>query len=127
MAEASFLADVRLALGQRPDIFMIRINTGNYLPIDWRPGMPKRVIESAPAGTPDLLGVQRIEARTAPGIGATPMPGYIGRAFAIECKFGKGKQREAQKNWQAAWERRGGLYILAYSMADVFSGLGIEQ
>lgn len=108
MSEAPFLAEVRLALGCRADIMMFRINTGKFLPLDWLPGKPKRVIESAPPGTPDLLGV------LAPG-----------RAFAIETKSLKGPHRERQKDFQKAWERRGGIYILARTMDDVYSGLGI--
>jgi len=127
MAEASFMADVRLALGLRQDIFMFRINTGKFLPIDWRPGMPKRVIESAPPGTPDLLGVQQLAvSMIEPADPGRLVDRYIGRAFAIETKHGKGQQREVQKRWQEAWEKRGGLYILAYTMDDVISGLGIE-
>ena len=49
-----------------------------------------------------------------------------GRAFGIEVKTAKGQQREAQKKWQAAWEKRGGIYILARSLEDVYRGLDIE-
>ena len=75
MREAVIQQDIRLALGQRQDIMMFRINVGKFRPLDGG----ARVIQSAPEGTPDLLGV------------ITP-----GRAFAIEVKTEKGKQRLAQ-------------------------------
>ena len=75
MREAVIQQEIRLALGQRQDIMMFRINVGKFRPLDGG----ARVIQSAPEGTPDLLGV------------ITP-----GRAFAIEVKTEKGKQRLAQ-------------------------------
>jgi hypothetical protein len=104
MREAVIQQEIRLALGQRQDIMMFRINVGKFRPLDGG----ARVIQSAPEGTPDLLGV------------ITP-----GRAFAIEVKTEKGKQRLAQAAWQSAWELRGGLYILARSVEDVYKGLDI--
>lgn len=105
MKEAILQAGIRLALGQREDIMMFRINVGKFRPLDGS----RRVIASAPEGTPDLLGV------IAPG-----------RAFAIEVKTEKGKQRTAQVAWQKAWEKRGGIYILARSLDDVYRGLDIN-
>ena len=104
MREAVIQQEIRLALGQREDIMMFRINVGKFRPLDGGP----RVIQSAPEGTPDLLGVI-----------------YPGKAFAIEVKTDKGKQRTAQVAWQHAWEKRGGIYILARSVEDVYKGLDI--
>lgn len=104
-SEAVLQQEIRLALGLRDDIFMFRINVGKFRPLEGGP----RVIQSAPEGTPDLMGVM------------TP-----GRAFGIEVKTAKGKQRDAQKKWQEAWEKRGGLYILARSLEDVYRGLDIQ-
>lgn len=105
-SEAVIQQNIRLALGMRDDIFMFRINVGVFRPLH---GDQKRAIRSAPDGTPDLMGV------IAPG-----------RAFAIEVKTGRGQQRDAQKNWQKAWEKRGGIYILARSVEDVYKGLDIS-
>ena len=52
---------------------------------------------------------------------------FPGRAFGIEVKTAKGKQRDAQKKWQEAWEKRGGIYILARSVEDVYRGLDIPM
>ena len=105
MKEAILQAEIRLALGRRMEIMMFRINVGKFRPLDGG----ARVIQSAPEGTPDLLGV------IAPG-----------RAFAIEVKAQRGKQRQVQAAWQVAWERRGGIYILARSLDDVYKGLDIK-
>lgn len=104
MREAVLQQEIRLALGQRDDIMLFRINVGKFRPLEGGP----RVIQSAPEGTPDLLGV------------ISP-----GRAFGIEVKTEKGKQRTAQVAWQNAWEKRGGIYILARSLEDVYRGLDI--
>jgi hypothetical protein len=105
-SEAVIQQSIRLALGMRDDIMMFRINVGVFRPLH---GDQKRAIRSAPDGTPDLIGVM------------SP-----GRAFAIEVKTAKGQQHEAQKNWQKAWEKRGGIYILARSIEDVYKGLDIS-
>ena len=105
MSEAVLQQEIRLALGQRQDIMMFRINVGKFRPLDGGP----RVIQSAPEGTPDLLGV------------ISP-----GRAFAIEVKAPRGKQRDVQVAWQVAWEKRGGIYVLARSLDDVYKGLDIK-
>lgn len=103
-SEAAIQQAIRLALGQRQDIMMFRINVGKFRPLDGG----ARVIQSAPEGTPDLIGVM------------SP-----GRAFAIEVKTEKGKQRLVQAAWQSAWEKRGGIYVLARSVEDVYKGLDI--
>ena len=104
-SEAVLQQEILLALGLRDDIFMFRINVGKFRPLEGGP----RVIQSAPEGTPDLMGVL----------------GPSGQAFGIEVKTAKGKQRDAQKRWQDAWEKRGGIYILARSLEDVYRGLDI--
>lgn len=106
MSEAVLQQQIRLALGQRDDIMMFRINVGLFRPVSGNAG----VVRSAPEGTPDLLGVM----------------GPNGKAFAIEVKAPKGKQRTAQVAWQHAWEKRGGIYILARSLEDVYQGLDIH-
>lgn len=42
-----------------------------------------------------------------------------GRRLEIECKTEKGRQSEAQENWQRMIERFGGVYVLARSVEDV--------
>lgn len=135
-SEAVIQQNIRLALGMRDDIFMFRINVGVFRPLH---GDQKRAIRSAPDGTPDLLGVKAMSVPSVLDIllreelSPTTMMrlcewiGEVaGQAFAIEVKAARGQQREAQKNWQKAWEKRGGIYVLARSVEDVYKGLDIS-
>lgn len=49
-----------------------------------------------------------------PGI-ADIMGSLCGRSVAVEVKTATGAQRDAQRAFQAAWERAGGVYVLARS------------
>lgn len=46
-----------------------------------------------------------------------------GQMLTIECKVGKNKQSEAQKDFQINIEKNNGLYILAYSLDEVIKQL----
>ena len=48
---------------------------------------------------------------------------YRGVPLEIETKFGRRGQSPAQKNWQAAVERAGGVYVLARSVEDAVRAL----
>lgn len=64
-------------------------------------------------GSSDILGV-------APFIVTPDMVGKVfGRFVGVECKVDRDSQRPEQKNFQAAVEKRGGIYILARSVGDV--------
>lgn len=56
--------------------------------------------------------------------GISDIVGVIdGRSVFVEVKTANGKQRKAQKNFQAAAERAGGIYIIARSPEDAISQL----
>ena len=97
MAESQVLHDVRLYLQSR-GILSLRIQPVLAKPPHGRP------FWTAPPGVSDLLCCSS------------------GRAVAIETK-GAGRQQENQRNFQAAWEKAGGLYVLARSVEDVEGGL----
>ncbi len=141
-SESAIQSDIRLALGQRDDVMLIRINVGKFRPLH---GNQNRVIVSAPTGTPDLLGVRK---RSVPphirealirelspstlaifveAMGWTMDEWADGIGMAIEVKKTKGQQSYEQKNFQRAWERRGGLYILARSVDDVLSRIDSQE
>ena len=137
MNEAQIQAAIRLALGQRDDIMLFRINVGKFRPLN---GPQDRVIQSAPPGTPDLLGVlsprlpsalhEKMMAHLPPLLFAEFMEWLgreCGRALAIEVKDAKGRQRPEQVAFQKAWESRGGLYILARSVDDVLTRIGAGE
>lgn len=131
-SEASLLAEVKLAIGARRDLMSLRINTGKFAAPAG--GGRTRMVQSAPNGTADILCVQRRVVDTIRVINPDSFTPYekretitFGQAIAIETKTAKGRQREAQVNWQAAWENAGGIYILARSVADVLAVLGPDS
>ena len=133
MTEAAIQSAIRLALGQRDDVMLFRINVGKFRPLH---GDQNRVIQSAPNGTPDLLGVVEVSppASLMDEVCAQLQPDTLaellawlhenrGRAMTVEVKSEIGKQQPDQKSFQGAWEKRGGLYIIARSLDDVLSAL----
>jgi len=48
-----------------------------------------------------------------------------GRAVAIEVKAGRDRQRPEQVAFQRAWERAGGLYVIARSIDDARAALAL--
>ena len=57
------------------------------------------------------------------GFGVTITPDMLGKrigvAVGVEFKTETGRQSDAQKRWQAAFESRGGVYRLVRSAADI--------
>ncbi len=124
--ESKLLAQIRLALGERDDILVERINTGVF-----RAMHSNSVVRSAPNGTPDLICCQRVTlnvSRVVNADGFTPHTREreieIGRYVAIETKAPKGELSEAQLNFKAAVERVAGIYIVARTLDDVLRVLG---
>lgn len=66
-------------------------------------GSARRVVNGAPKGTPDIIGV---------------VPGSRGRLFGIECKSPTGKQNPNQKAWEQKATNHGVRYGLARSVSD---------
>jgi len=87
-----------------------RNNTGKFRAMN----DPQRIVTVGQVGSADIIGVRPIVI-TADMVGKT-----IGQAVAIEVKTDKGRQSNAQKKWQIAWEKHGGLYVLARSPDDVY-------
>src|SRR6187431_2117200 len=69
-----------------------------------------RWIQGFPAGAPDLIGLV-----------------HGGRAVSLETKTASGKQRDEQKDWQAMWERFGGVYLLCRSSQEAIDGIRKAQ
>jgi len=94
-----------LAVGQRPDVLAMRLQSGVFRAYDdpdkivriGQPGLPDTMMLVATQITPDMIGKT------------------IAVAVAAEIKTAKGRQSEAQRNWQAAFEARGGVYRLVRS------------
>lgn len=78
-----------------------RQNTGTFRTLDGR-----RLVKVSANGVADIMGA------------------YRGRAVAIETKAPGGRLRETQKRFRAAWEKAGGIYIVARSPAEALAALG---
>ena len=126
--ESTLLARIRLAVGARPDFLVTRINTGVFDVTTARGTKGK--VRSAPTGFPDLIGTQlrRVVAREVRehtfGRHERDYWHIYGQSIAVETKSVKGVLSTAQKNWRAAFEAMGGVYILARSVEDVTDALG---
>jgi len=125
--EAKLLNQIRLAIGSRRDVMILRISTGVY-----RSG--KHTIRSAPSGTADILGVHRrtiLAKETINPLGFSPHEReYLmtyGQAIAIEVKSPTGTQSKEQVAFEKSWVAMGGTYIVARSVNDVLAVLGPER
>lgn len=97
MTEAELQAEILLAVGSRPDCRIWRNNTGVGRTLSGQ-----RVIRFGLVGSADLLGILR-----------------GGRFLAVEVKTAKGRQSEAQRNFQRMIESMGGVYVLARDVQTV--------
>ena len=99
--EGRIQAEVRLALGQAPDLTLWRIS----------PSAPQgdggRVIRTAPDGIADLCGI------LAPS----------GRWVCLEVKTPTGRIRPEQAQWGALVRSRGGFYCVVRSASDALAAV----
>lgn len=124
--ESTVLARIRLACGSRADFLLTRINTGVYA----APGKPAQRIRSAPNGFPDLIGTQLRRVlemyRREHTFGAHEVERWhvYGQAIAVETKAKNGELSDEQRLFRAAFERVGGIYVVAREVVDVEAVLG---
>lgn len=100
-AETNIMNQVMLDESKK-GVMLWRNNTGKFRAMD----NPQRIVTVGQVGSADIIGVKPILI-TADMVGQT-----IGQAVAIEVKTTTGRQSEAQKLWQIAFEKHGGEYIL---------------
>ena len=101
MSEKNTQNAALLLVGARHDVMIWRNQTGKFLSMDGQ-----RVVKVGNPGAADAIGVVAVTI-TPDMVGKT-----IGVAIAPEFKARRGKQADEQKDWQAAFERRGGVYRL---------------
>lgn len=94
--ESDIQAQIRLALGQEPDLVLWRIQPGGLSDHTGRP------IRTAPNGIADLCGI------LAP----------TGRWVALEVKTPGGRQSPAQQQWGRLLRSLGGFYAVVRSVDD---------
>ena len=106
--ETTLQQEIRLALGQLPDLRMFRNQVGQ-LP-DLRTGRPVQF--GLAKGSSDLIGFKTIEVT----------PDMIGQNLAvftsIEVKTAKGKLTPMQHNWLSCVNKAGGITGVARSVQD---------
>lgn len=100
MSEAVTLSQILLAIGRLPGAIFWRNQTGAL------PSRTGRIVRFGLVGSPDIIGCVN------------------GRFVGIEVKNARGRQSDAQVNFQRAFEKSGGIYILARSVDDAVSALG---
>jgi hypothetical protein len=91
-----------LAVGARPDVLSMRLQSGVFRAYDdpdkivriGQPGLPDTMMLVATKITPDMIGKT------------------VAVAVAAEIKTARGRQSDAQRAWQRAFEARGGTYEL---------------
>jgi hypothetical protein len=94
-----------LAVGQRSDVLAMRLQSGVFRAYD----DPDKIVRIGQPGLPDTMMLVATQI-TPEMVGKT-----IAVAVAAEIKTARGRQSEAQRNWQAAFEARGGVYRLIRS------------
>lgn len=101
-----------LEVGCDPDVLVWRQQVGNFRAMD----NPNRIVKIGVPGMSDAMMIVRVK--------ITPeMVGKeIGVAVAPEFKVPRsGRQSDKQKLWQASFERRGGIYRLIRSAAEMLA------
>lgn len=99
MTEAEIQAEILLAIGRIPGAIFWRNNSGSL------PTRNGRVVRFGLVGSPDIIGCVR------------------GRFVGIEVKAVSRRQSDQQRNFQAAFEKSGGTYVLAHSAEDALSAI----
>lgn len=113
--ETNISNEILLALS-RPDSLAWKQTVGAFRDMH----NPQRIVKVGVPGLSDIMCVQAVTI-TPDMVGKT-----VGVAVAHEVKTPTGSQRDTQKRWQAAFEKRGGIYLISRSpdqavslMADV--------
>lgn len=97
------------AVGQHDDVMIWRQQSGVFRSMTDK----DRIVRVGVTGMSDSLMV----------VGVTITPDMIGKrigvAVGVEFKTETGRQSDAQKRWQAAFEARGGVYRVVRSAAEI--------
>lgn len=100
-----------LAVGLRQDVLAMRLQSGVFRRMD----APKQFVRVGEPGIADTMLIVAVQ------ISPDMVGRTIGVAVAAEIKTDTGRQSTPQKNWQAAVEKRGGIYRLVRSAEDMLN------
>lgn len=110
MSEKNIQNACFLALGSRPDVLIFRQQSGVFRAMD-----SDRIIKVGVPGMSDALAVVSVEIT----------PDMVGKTVAVaafpEFKTSRGRQADAQHNFQNAVRARGAVYRLIRSVDDIQS------
>lgn len=98
-----------LAVGKLPAVLAMRLQSGVFRAYD----EPGKIVRIGQPGLADTMMIVATEI-TPEMVGKT-----VGIAVAAEIKTAKGRQSDAQRRWQQAFERRGGVYALVRSPTEM--------
>lgn len=100
-----------IAVGARPDVLIWKQPVGLFRSLQ----DPTRKIFVGTPGQSDAMAV----------VSVTITPDMVGKkigvAVAPEFKTATGKQRDNQRDWQEAFEKRGGVYRIVRGPADMLA------
>lgn len=82
---------------------------------------PDKIIRVGQPGVADTMMIVAVT------IDKTMIGKTVGVAVAAEIKTAKGRQSEAQRNWQKAFEARGGVYRLVRSPDEMLAAVDEVQ
>lgn len=109
LSESSIQKRALAAVGARDDAMIWRQQSGVFRSMTDK----DRIVRVGVAGMSDSLMV----------VGVTITPDMIGKrigvAVGVEFKTEAGRQSDAQKRWQKAFEARGGLYRIVRSAGEI--------
>lgn len=110
--EKKIQADIEADLGSEPDLLLLRNAVGKATYVD---GQAKEfhVPFGLGVGSPDLVGILRIETGIAP----------IGIWLCFEVKADEGELDEAQVKCHAIWRRFGAIIVVVRSVAEARGAL----
>lgn len=119
-SEKAILNDVLVAVSALPDAMVWRNNTGQA----WQGGRVKARVGEKVTVEPGMVILRNARPINFGLTGSGDALGAVqGRPVAIETKARRGYQSEQQANFERAWVRCGGLYILARSPEEAVEGL----
>ena len=121
-SEAEIQHEIRLQLGQRPDVVLFRNECG--VATYERGGRTYTVRYGLAKGSADLIGVRRRNVRCECCGGQA---GTVGQFVALEVKKASGKVSLHQKQWLSLIRKYGGLAGAVRSVEEGLNVLGISD
>jgi hypothetical protein len=118
--------DVRLALGQEPDLVLWRSSVAGVEVWDEKTGRSRWQHAGLPKGSADLVGILRVRVavlRSGNGPEPTPVIADFGRWFCLEIKAPGVQPRRDQREWLELVQKFGGFAWVVHSVDEARAAL----